>query len=177
MHKILLFWSIFFLASLIIACSPPKGEIYPSFLLYERKDLGFSIEHPKDWDVEEFNDNEIGIKPEDGIGTEIQMGAFNATPFLTVMPTDEAASLIELSLQEFVNSIEGDELTMISIESTGNNTNGWYWIALFFYYYEGLPMRGGYYIQETETMSYTLIYTSRAQLSEIDKIIHSFRVI
>ena len=176
MRKVLLLFYILILTSLTAACSPAKGELNPSFWQYKRDDLGFSIEYPKDWIIEEFNNNEIGIKPRDGTNTEIQIGAFSGTPILSTMPADEATILIEASLYVFVNSLEGSGLIMISNEPAGSNSNDWDWVARFFYYYEGLPVRGGYYLQETSTMSYTLIFISGTQPPEIDKVIDSFTI-
>jgi hypothetical protein len=177
MYKVLTLFLILASAYLTTACSPPNGELNPSFLQYKRDDLGFSIEYPTDWSIEVFNENEIGIKPNDDTNTEIQIGAFPGTPILNTISIDDTIILFEASLQVFVDSLGGTGLTIISNESSTVDSNDWDWIALFYYYYEGLPVRGGYYLKETDLMSYSLIYTSSTQPPEVDKMVNSFTVL
>ena len=87
----------------------------------------------------------------------------------------ETTIIIASGIEIFISSIEGSDITIISNGPPQDAASDWDWIVRFFFYKNSLPIGGSYYVNETESISYTLIYISGTKPPAADKVIQSFR--
>lgn len=138
---------------------------------YVNEEFGYSIDYPKDWILEEFNPNEIGIMPKDSDYNQIQIGAFHGEPMIGSLSESLVATSTEVSLQQSFDMLGGTNLNIIVNEPASGK---WDWVVTFTVIYEDTQLRGGEYIKEIESTTYTIFYVQNGDWSEGWEVIDSF---
>lgn len=138
---------------------------------YVNEELGFSIDYPRDWFMEELSSSTIGIKPTDSAYNEIQIFAEVGTSLTSEMTDLLRAEMYSSNLQQIFSA---EDYTDFSMTTNQRTTGQWDWVATFSVTYEDTPLQGGELIKETESMSYTIFYLQSGDWLEGEEVMDSF---
>jgi len=119
---------------------------------YTNSEYGYSIDYPKCWYFEQFNDNEIGIMPEDSEYNQIQISA-SYEPLLGSMPESWVAASIEATIEQFFDMLN---CTNVNVYSNEPVSGKWDWVAAFTVTCDNTPLQGEFIVTETQSTSYVL---------------------
>ena len=152
---------------LLSACGGPNKH-------YVNEELGYSIDYPKDWFLEEINPTEIGIRPGDSAYNQIQIDAYIGSPSSTLMPDVLLATSYETKLWQALNTFGFTDLN-ISVNERG--TEKWDWVIAFTVIHEDTLLQGGEFIKETESITYTIFFLQSEDWPEGQEVIDSFSLV
>jgi len=162
---------------LLSACGSPNTESsteapnQPQFTHYANEEFGFSVDYPTGWILEEVDLDKIGIKPEESAYNQIMISAHIGKPTIASMPEVMIAVANEASLQQFFDALGFTDLN-VSVNEPASGK--WDWVVAFTVIYEDIPLQGGQFIKETESISYTLFFTQCMDWPEGQEVINSF---
>ncbi len=156
---------------LLGACGESSGN---GITHYVSEEFSYSIDYPEDWIMEELDPNRIGIAPSESGFNQIQVNAYLGEPTIASTPDTMVQTANESDLQQFADTLGDVDLTIsVNERSSGK----WDWVAAFTLTYEDVPLEGGLFIKETETITYTIFFLQSEDWPEGQEVIDSFSVI
>lgn len=138
---------------------------------YVNEEFGYSIDYPKDWIMEELSSNSIGIKPTDSAFNQIQIFAYAGQSLAGSMPD---LMLVEMYDADLRQSLGASGYTDIDIPVNTRGADKWDWEIAFTAIYEDIPLQGGEFIKETESMTYAVFYIRSGNWLEGQAVMDSF---
>jgi hypothetical protein len=141
---------------------------------YVNEELGYSIDYPKEWFLEEVNPTRTGIRPGDSASKQIQIDAYIGSPSSTLMPDALLATSYETKLWQALKPFGFTDLN-ISVNKRG--TEKWDWEIAFTVIYEDTLLQGGEFIKETESITYTIFFLQSEDWPEGQEVINSFSLV
>ncbi len=153
------------------ACGSPNTDSSPEFTHYVNAEFGFSVDYPTDWILEEVDLGKIGIKPEESAYNQIMISAYVGSPAFASSPEFMISTSNEASLRQFFEALGFTDLTILVNEPASEK---WDWVMTFTVFYEDIPLQGGQFIKETESVYYTLFFLQNTDWPEGQEVIDSF---
>lgn len=138
---------------------------------YVSEEFGYSIDYPKDWIMEELDENKTGVMPGDGSYNQIQIHSRVGEPVIASTSESMFAITQESDLQLLAETLGSTDLYITTNEPASGQ---WDWEVVFNLTYEDTQLQGGLFIKETETITYTVFYLQSTDWLEGQEVINSF---
>lgn len=156
----------------VLGCSHSSDDSPPKE--YLNHEYGYAITYPGNWYFEEFNPNEIGVKPRDNQYNQIQIHSEHGQPLIGVIANSLYAASVEAALQQFYDVLGARNLNVFV---NGPASGKWDWVAVFTVIYDETPLQGAMFIKETQSTCYTLVLIRLGDWPEGQAVFESFRLI